>query len=238
MEKFNVDKYNIEKISTNPNANIFSINKASDITNELIEHLFSASSMSEIVFRPNNFTLDDSNYLDTTLSKDNLYYQLGFIAHKSNLQRSNITTDISLTSFNNIDELRTETNRTIDEYFFKEWPEFVYEKLKNDYAIYVNNYFPLEYSWKIFHQKRYIGLISMFPSTDCLKNKLMQVGWIWLDQDIDLAVRKKAHGAVTNHLIDTCDDMIQAGIGIFNIKSKKFFCNIGFEPKCIHIIKK
>lgn len=241
MKRFN--QFNLERINGDsfaPNHNVFAINSGRDITNELIDSFFMVDNAksSELIIRPKSFTLEDTLYLDNNLNKDNYYYQLGFITHKNHLTKSDVSIDISFTPFTDINSLRNENNRTIEEYFFKRWPQYVYEQLKIEYGKYVDSHIQINHSWKIVFQDKYIGLISIFPSKDCLKNNLMQIGWVWIDENIDSTIRKETHKSIVNHLIDISDDLIQAGVALFNIQSKKFFFKLGFELKCIHIIKK
>lgn len=86
----------------------------------------------------------------------------------------------------------------------------------------------------VFDTRRMIGMVSIFPESDCLGRPLDQVAWVWVERSLGPRLRAAAHDVVSRALATTDARRLQAGVHIKNIRSQRFFTRLGFKPTCLH----
>ena len=177
-----------------------------------------------------------SLYKDIDLTK--VYIQIGFTNSYTSRKLHKVNKKINISHYDfkkNHDEM---IKKSINDNFIQPWLKYTYPGQINEYDHYISHYFKKEYSWKITIEDSITGLISLFPSTDCKKKSVTQVGWVWIEKTLSKNARCQIQITMNNIIAQNKkEDIVQAGVALFNWPSIKFFLKMGFHPKCLHIKK-
>lgn len=168
----------------------------------------------------------------------NVVIQFGFIAEGKNLTHIGQPSNRCIkTCFAPPlpDEVQTFYKENFHEYFIKPWSRVWDAPTLRWFSQSVQDLMPVT-ACKVYKiDGRAVGLQAEFPHTDAFGLPVTQIGWIWINQGLPKEDRASVHNAVFSDLSSRPETRFQAGIHLFNIRSRRFFSKLGFQPLCAHV---
>ena len=222
---------------------VFQIDHFSEVNNELLDKLFDQHPGKQMVFRTRQTTIESLEDLKK-VDMQKYFIQLGFTANNEHLKtipyndNCNPKNIINITESGQKEDLNKIIMHTFEEYFDKKWYPYLGKKFSNDWIGYLRSMLDSSRNYGIKCNNQISGLLVLSSSKDCLQNSLMQIEWIWVDQEKDIDTRKQIHRKIVDILKNAHPGTYQAGVHLYNTVSQKFFSKIGFQLKCAHILKK
>ncbi|MBF0104701.1 MAG: GNAT family N-acetyltransferase [Deltaproteobacteria bacterium] len=193
----------------------------------------------EYVLKPDVYESTDIQHLRDSIDHDRYFTQLGFIAHRSDIN------PIRTETTGVVAQIPNQTGGTVELFtnavkrnFVIPWQKYLGVGLSEVFIDCVGSTLVLEHSLCFMYDGKLVGLAYRFPSHDCMGRELQQVGWVWIDKTLKLSSRREIRSMISQWLRDSDATLFQAGIHVFNTPSLRFFEALGFTLQFAHILKK
>lgn len=226
----------MKKSNENDHLIAYEVNHFNIITNELLDKHYSEEKSRHIAFFSSVDEYENLDSLAKRVDKDRYFIQTGF--QKVDPQvLGNENHEVTSKVFETKEEMIELSLKTLNEFFSKEWGDYVTEEMINEYKHYFQTVFTPEQSLGVWYKGELVGLTNLFPSEDGLGRKVTQMGWGWVSPELDKTLRSAVHHELTKFYAQN-KGRYQAGTHIFNKRSQNFLKKIGYECLCVHILKK
>lgn len=225
-------------IRTDKTLAVYELEKVSDISDAFLDQLAWPDGATQLGFRFKQPIVDVPAVLSRNLSKKYIA-QIGYLARKDDLvaPASDGPASIELQTPDDLDALKTLTKRTLLDFLFKPWREFMNPDFPGEVDAFLAGQLSLASSAWLVNRDAHVGLINLMHPRDCLGRPVDHVAWIWLDERLPLRERIEAHRRLILWLKQNTSKPVQAFIYSFNVRSIRFFTKVGFKPACVHIAK-
>jgi len=219
---------------------IFRIERFRSINNAMIEQALNTYGHKNIAFRPKEPLFEDINIMKKSFTQ-NIFFQLGYISKKKNLifHKKDINhKNISRYRFDDRGDLIKFFERTWVKFFFDRYKEYFSPEMKEKWFGMLKD-LPNSNNTIVLSDGRgeKIAMLMTYDSSDCIGNRVTQVGWIWVDENVGASERINIHHQLVSWLLEKSQDLIQAGVHIDNVRSQKYFMKLGFKPVCMHLFR-
>ena len=236
MEKDNQTKVPLGQSSSYATIDSFSFLKQKDIVDFFIQNGVAAE---ELAIRPKQYTKRDISDLKSIINHDKYFVQLGFVATQASIvSNCDFKYDIEQFTFSDAGVLNNAFKNSVTEYLLTPWQIYLGKELSELFLNSVISTLSLNNSVGYFYNKKIVALLYCYPSHDCSGQQLTQVGWVWIDPELDKSIREELKSHIVSWLKEYNAPLYQAGIHLFNVASHRFFESIGFKLQCAHIIKR
>lgn len=217
---------------------VYSVGKYSDISYAQILKLRETYTGANVfIFRPREVSYPDLACLDQTMP-DNIFCQLGFRSLSGSIPRLPFVSDLGEISDRcptGHSELKYWTEKTYADDFASDWLGYLGRaQIDQNLEILLNVSRP-ESTRLVLRKGVPIGMVSLYPTQDCIGTELQQIGWIWVERGLSSPVRLATHALLAQWLSrQEGQGGYQAGVHLKNIRSQRFFLKLGFLPACVH----
>lgn len=115
--------------------------------------------------------------------------------------------------------------KTMTEWQLKQRDSFIKQQLPSSRRIYIQK------------NKEAIALLMLTKSKDLQEMPVDWVPWVWISRSISSDERSFIHQHFRVWLGEQVVSVVQCVVSAYNLRSQRFFKNLGFKPECIHLIK-
>ena len=218
---------------------VYEIDRFSDLAPSMLDGIHAKHKKEWSIFRPKQINYADIETLKNK-SFDKYFMQFGFCISeiKSNIPKSD--SDKFLKEGLTRDELLKLILKTYEIDFQSHWNEYLGQKVSNITINALKEYVNPENTIVLKNRltNNPVGTLMTFPACSCLEESLEQIGWVWIDKNIEKKERVEIKNIMFQWLKDRNHKELQAGVHLYNVRSQKFFNRMGFEPTCVHIAKR
>lgn len=145
---------------------------------------------------------------------------------------------IKMLPVKNRKELHSLFIQTYAEFFWLRWPEYVDHISLKLIANYVEKTLPGSKAVKFIKSQSLVGILNYIVKKDENSEDIDWVAWIWIDETLPRSERKLIHQDMCDVMRKLKAERLRCSVGIYNLRSQRFFEKLGFSPVVLHILKK
>jgi RimJ/RimL family protein N-acetyltransferase len=226
-----------EPVRTDKTLVVYKLDRLSDLSDAFLDKLAWPQGATQLAFRFKEAAVDAAQLLGERVSR-RYVARIGYLAASDAvaIPVCEGATGVELLTPDNLEALRDLTKRTIIQFFYEPWRDYVSPDFPGEVDAFVTGPLSREDSAWLVSGKECVGLLNLMRHKDCLGRPIDHVAWVWLDKRLTSAARKEARRLLALRL-SRCAGPIQAYVHPFNVRSAVFFEKLGFKPACVHITR-
>ena len=220
------------------NKAIYSVPSVEMLTEEFVGNFKWPEGTEIAIFHPEKPISGELSALAGLSEKHSLWIAYTAAASDLQLNRADVENagDLTVSSLPDTSELRELFIESRDDYYHS------INKIMTEWQIRQRESFikyQLPDSRRICVQKhgKAIALLMLTKSKDLQGAPVDWVPWVWISRTITAGERCYVRRCFGKWIKEQVSEKIQCVVSAYNLRSQRFFKDLGFHPECVHLIK-